>query len=109
MARRRRADRRETQPDLKYNSEVVARFITQMMRKGKRSVAERIIYDALAEVENKLDGDPVEIFETAIDNVRPQLEVKSRRVGGATYQVPLEVSSDRGRSIGMRWNARGRC
>ena len=60
-----------------------------MMRKGKRSVAERIIYDALGEVENKLDGDPVEIFETAIDNVRPQLEVKSRRVGGATYQVPF--------------------
>lgn len=103
MARRRRADRRDIQPDLKYNSEVVACFITQMMRKGKRSVAERIIYDALGEVENKLDGDPVEIFETAIDNVRPQLEVKSRRVGGATYQVPLEVSSDRGRSIGMRW------
>ena len=103
MARRRRADKRSIEPDLVYNSEIVARFVTQMMRRGKRSVAERIIYDALEEVQTKLDGDPVEIFETAIDNVRPQLEVKSRRVGGATYQVPIEVTSDRGRSIGMRW------
>jgi small subunit ribosomal protein S7 len=103
MARRRRAERRELVPDLKYNSDVVARFVTQMMRQGKRSVAERVIYDALEEVESKLNGDPVEIFETAVENIRPQLEVKSRRVGGATYQVPIEVTSDRGRAIGMRW------
>ena len=103
MARRRRAEKRVVEPDLKYNSEVVSRFVTQMMRQGKRSVAERVIYTALEEMQQKVEGDPVEIFETAIDNVRPQLEVKSRRVGGATYQVPMEVTSDRGRAIGMRW------
>ena len=103
MARRRRAEKRVIEPDLKYNSEVVSRFVTQMMRQGKRSIAEKVVYTALEEVHQKLGGDPVEIFETAIENVRPQLEVKSRRVGGATYQVPMEVNSDRGQAIGMRW------
>jgi small subunit ribosomal protein S7 len=103
MSRRRKAQKKTIAPDLKYDSEMVSRFISHMMKKGKRSVAERIMYDALEIIEEKAEGNPVEIFEAAIDNIRPQLEVKSRRVGGATYQVPIEVNSDRGLALGMRW------
>ena len=103
MSRRRKAHKKTITPDLKYDSEMVARFVAHMMRKGKKSIAERIIYDALDEIAAKTQGDPVEIFETAIENIRPQLEVKSRRVGGATYQVPIEVNSDRGLAMAMRW------
>ena len=103
MARRRRAEIREVNPDVKFESELVAQFINQIMRCGKRSTAERIVYGALETIKEKTKNDPVEVFERAITNIRPQLEVKSRRVGGATYQVPLEVSYDRGRSLAMRW------
>lgn len=111
MSRRHRADRRPVNPDLLYNSELVTRFINQVMERGKKSTAEKVIYNAFTEIESKLGQSPVEVFEKAIDNVRPQLEVKSRRVGGATYQVPLEVKEGRGRSLAMRWiigNARGK-
>ncbi|MFT7514910.1 MAG: small subunit ribosomal protein S7 [Candidatus Omnitrophota bacterium] len=103
MSRRRKAQKKNIVPDLKYESEMVTRFVSHMMKQGKRSVAERIIYDALEIIKEKTDGNPIEIFETAVDNIRPQLEVKSRRVGGATYQVPIEVNSDRGLALGMRW------
>lgn len=102
--RRRRAFKRPEQPDTKYDSLLVGRFVRQLMRKGKKSTAERIMYDALDEFSSKVEGgDPVELLEKAIDRVRPALEVKSRRVGGATYQVPVEVSTDRSRSLAMRW------
>ena len=103
MARRHRADKREVIPDPKFDSNEITRFVNQLMRDGKKSVAQKIIYDALDMIEQKQGGNSLEIFEAAIENVRPQLEVKSRRVGGATYQVPIEVSADRGRSLGMRW------
>ena len=103
MSRRHRAVNRELIPDPKFGSTVITRFVNQMMRGGKKSVAQRIIYDALDTIEEKTQGNALEIFEKAIENARPQLEVKSRRVGGATYQVPIEVSTDRGRALGMRW------
>lgn len=111
MSRRHRAERRSVNPDLIYNSELVTRFINQVMERGKKSTAERVIYGAFTEIEAKLSQSPVEVFEKAIENVRPQLEVKSRRVGGATYQVPLEVKEGRGRALAMRWiigNARNK-
>jgi len=111
MSRRHRAEPRSVNPDLLYNSELVTRFINQVMERGKKSTAERVIYGAFTEIESKLNQSPVEVFEKAIENVRPQLEVKSRRVGGATYQVPLEVKDGRGRALAMRWiigNARNK-
>lgn len=103
MARRHRADKREVIPDPKFDSVEISRFVNQLMRSGKKSVAQRIAYDAINFIEEKTEGNGVEIFEKAIENARPQLEVKSRRVGGATYQVPIEVSADRGRALSMRW------
>lgn len=103
MSRRHRATRRPVTPDLLYGSEVITRFINQVMERGKKSTAESLVYKALDIMKENLSQDPVEVFEKAIDNVRPQLEVKSRRVGGATYQVPLEVKEDRGRALAMRW------
>lgn len=103
MSRRRRAVKREVLADPKFESQLVTVFISQVMRRGKRSTAQRIVYGALETINDKIDGDPVEIFQRAIDNVRPQLEVKSRRVGGATYQVPMELSASRSRSLAMRW------
>jgi len=103
MARRHRSVKRGITPDPKFQSQEVSRFINQLMRDGKKSVAQKVLYTALDQVEEKSGGTAVEVFENAIENIRPQLEVKSRRVGGATYQVPMELSAQRSRSLAMRW------
>jgi len=103
MARRRRAEKRPVAPDVRYSSELVARMINTLMERGKKSVAQRIVYGALEQIGKKVAGDPLEALQRAIDHVRPQLEVKSRRVGGATYQVPVEVSPDRQVTLALRW------
>ncbi len=102
--RRRRPEKRELTPDVKYSSENIARLINTIMTRGKKSVAQKIVYGALDIVAAKKgDIQPIDIFEQALDNVKPKLEVKSRRVGGATYQVPVEVSTDRQLALAMRW------
>jgi small subunit ribosomal protein S7 len=101
--RRRRAEKRPIIPDLRYGNQTVAYLITKVMERGKKAIAERIVYGALDEVKEKTQQDPLEVFNTAVENVKPRLEVKSRRVGGATYQVPIEVSSDRQVALAMRW------
>ena len=103
MPRRRVAARRGILPDPKYGNQTLAKFINMVMVDGKKSVAENIMYDALDQVANKRGGDPVETLEQALENVRPVVEVKSRRVGGATYQVPVEVRPVRRNSLAMRW------
>jgi len=103
MSRRRVAERREILPDPKFGSEMLARFINMIMQSGKKSVAERIVYGALDRIQERSSGDPVETLDKALDNVRPMVEVKSRRVGGATYQVPVEVRSARRTTLAMRW------
>ena len=103
MARRRVAARREILPDPKFGSLTLAKFINMVMVDGKKSVAERVLYGALEQIEQKRGGDPVEALETALENVRPMVEVKSRRVGGATYQVPVEVRPVRRNALAMRW------
>jgi len=102
--RRRRAEKRDVLPDPKCNSKLITRFVNVIMEKGKRSLAEDIMYNAMDIVTKKTgDTNSLEVLQKAIDNVRPLLEIKPRRVGGATYQVPIEVKSDRGTSIAMRW------
>ena len=103
MPRRREVPKRKVEPDPKYSDRLVGRFMTVVMRDGKKSVAERIIYGAFDIIENKTKNDPLAMFRRALDNVRPRLEVKSRRVGGATYQVPVEVRPERATSLAMRW------
>lgn len=103
MARRRKANRRSLVPDPKFNSELVARIINYVMQRGKKSTAERIVYGALAEIQERSGGDPLEVLVKAIDNMKPRVEVKSRRVGGATYQVPIEVSRGRQLALALRW------
>lgn len=103
MPRRRVAAKREALPDPKFNSVVLAKFINMVMVDGKKSVAERILYGALDQASAKKGGDPLDILEQALENVRPVVEVKSRRVGGATYQVPVEVRPIRRNSLAMRW------
>ena len=104
MARRHRAEKRVPIADPKFESVLVAQFINQVMRRGKKTIAQRIVYGALEDISKRIDDtDPVEVFKRALDNARPQVEVKSRRVGGATYQVPIEVNDTRGRSLAMRW------
>lgn len=103
MPRRRVVAKREVLPDPKYGNQVLAKFINMVMKSGKKSVAEKIVYGALSTVEAKGKGEPVEVFTQALNNIRPLVEVKSRRVGGATYQVPIEVSSARGQALAMRW------
>jgi small subunit ribosomal protein S7 len=103
MPRRRVVQRRENAPDPKFQDRQVARFTNVLMRRGKRSIAERIVYDALGAVQQRGNEDGLRIFKRALDNVRPRVEVKSRRVGGATYQVPVEVRGDRGTALAMRW------
>jgi len=103
MSRRRAAERRETLPDPKYGNILLARFINMVMKSGKKSVAERIIYGALDQIQQRNSSDPVELLDKALDNVRPVVEVKSRRVGGATYQVPVEVRPVRRNTLAMRW------
>ena len=101
--RRRRAQKRLIDPDPRYGDLLVAKFINVVMECGKKSIAERIVYDALDIVKEKTAKEPLEVFRAALDNVRPLLETKSRRVGGATYQVPVSVSEDRGYSLALRW------
>jgi small subunit ribosomal protein S7 len=109
--RRRSPARREIAPDVKYNSLHITMFINRMMYGGKRSTAQRLMYDALDLVAERSKKDPLEVFETALRNVTPTLEVKPRRVGGSTYQVPVEVKNSRGVTLAMRWiiaNSRSR-
>ena len=103
MPRRREIAKRIILPDPKYGSEMLAKFINIMMRNGKKSVAEHIVYGALDQIASKKGGDAMEVVEKALDNVRPVVEVKSRRVGGATYQVPMEVRPIRQNTLAMRW------
>jgi len=103
MPRRRVVAKRQILPDPKFGSQRLARFINMVMRSGKKSVAEKIVYGALDEVSQKAGKDALETFEKALENVQPAVEVKSRRVGGATYQVPVEVRSNRGMALAMRW------
>jgi len=103
MARRRVAAKRDVLPDPKFGDKTLAKFINMLMKDGKKSTAERIVYGALDQIEAKGKGVPLEQFGKALDNIRPGVEVKSRRVGGANYQVPVEVRSDRGMALAMRW------
>ncbi len=104
MSRRHRAEKRETIPDIRYNSPLVAHLINVIMERGKKSLAQRIVYGAFERVSEKLGkGDPVDLLIGALENARPRLEVKSRRVGGATYQVPVEISYERQESLALRW------
>jgi small subunit ribosomal protein S7 len=103
MSRRRVIGAREILPDPKYGSEMLTKFINMVMRAGKKSVAERIIYGALDQISDKSKEEPLEVLGKALDNVRPMVEVKSRRVGGATYQVPVEVRPVRRTTLAMRW------
>ena len=103
MPRRREVPKRVILPDPKFGSELLAKFINTIMRDGKKSIAEKVVYVALDEISAKKGNDGMEILDTALDNVRPSVEVKSRRVGGATYQVPVEVRSSRQNALAMRW------
>jgi small subunit ribosomal protein S7 len=111
MSRRHAAEKREVLPDAKFGDIVLTKFMNSLMYAGKKSVAEGIVYGALALVEKKSKGDPIKLFHEALTNVKPHLEVRSRRVGGATYQVPVEVRPDRAQALAIRWiiiTARGR-
>ncbi len=103
MARRRRAERREINPDAKYGDLVLAKFMNCLMYEGKKSVAENIVYGAFDVIQSKTRQEPLQVFHEALRNVSPAIEVKSRRVGGATYQVPVEVRLDRARALAIRW------
>ena len=103
MSRRRRAEKREVLPDPKFGDSVITKFMNSVMYAGKKSVAERIVYGALEVIEGKAKGNPVEVFHEALSNVMPNLEVRSRRVGGATYQVPMEVRAERRQALAIRW------
>lgn len=103
MPRKGPAPRRELRPDPVYNSVLVTQFINKILQRGKRALAERIVYDALQAVKDNSEADPVSTLKRAVENVRPQLEVKSRRVGGATYQVPIEVKPRRATTLSIRW------
>src|SRR3954447_17873086 len=111
MSRRHAAEKREVLPDAKYGDVVLTKFMNCLMYQGKKSAAEGIVYGAMTQVEKKAKGDPVKMFHEALTNVKPHLEVRSRRVGGATYQVPVEVRPDRAQALAIRWlisTARGR-
>ncbi|MBA1149075.1 30S ribosomal protein S7 [Ectothiorhodospiraceae bacterium WFHF3C12] len=104
MPRRREVPKRKVLPDPKFGSEMLTKFVNMVMRDGKRSVAERIVYGALSRIADKQKtDDPLNVLDTALENVRPMVEVKSRRVGGATYQVPVEVRAERRNTLAMRW------
>ncbi len=103
MSRRKRAQKREVNPDPIYHEKIVSQFINRMMLDGKKSLAERKFYKALDIVKKKVKEDPVELFKKAIENVKPKVEVKTRRVGGASYQVPLEVTHERQQTLAFRW------
>lgn len=103
MPRRKVVEKRESFPDPKYNSIVAAKFISSIMKHGKKSLAENIFYSTLDIIEDRTKQDPIKVFKKAVENVKPLLEVKSRRVGGATYQVPIEVPPDRRLALSFRW------
>lgn len=103
MPRRYRPEKRAVEPDLKYNNEYVTMFVNRLMRDGKKSVAQRVLYDSFDLIETRTKRQPLEVFEQALDNVKPQIEVKPRRVGGSTYQVPVPVDAERQISLAMRW------
>ena len=103
MPRRAAAARREVQPDSVYNNRLVTQLINKILLDGKKSVAERIVYSAFDTIESKTSTDPLSVFKKAMDNVRPALEVRPKRVGGATYQVPVEVNSRRATTLAIRW------
>ena len=103
MSRRHAAEKREVLPDAKYGDRVITKFMNNLMIDGKKSVAERIVYNAFERVEDKLKKAPVEVFHEALDNIKPSVEVRSRRVGGATYQVPVEVRPARREALAIRW------
>jgi small subunit ribosomal protein S7 len=111
MSRRHRAEKRDIIPDPKYGDVVLAKFMNSLMFEGKKSAAERIVYAALEKIESKAKRDAIQLFREALDNVKPAIEVRSRRVGGATYQVPVEVRMERRQALAIRWiitAARGR-
>ena len=111
MSRRHRAERREVNPDPKFNDLVVSKFMNSIMKQGKKSVAERIVYGALDKMQARAKSNPIQLFHQALENVMPAVEVRSRRVGGATYQVPVEVRNERRQALAIRWliaAARGR-
>src|SRR5262249_16814851 len=103
MSRRHRAEKREINPDPKFGNLTVSKFMNSIMYEGKKSVAEAIVYGAFDIIEGKTKGNPLGVFQQALDNVMPAIEVRSRRVGGATYQVPVEVRTDRRQALGIRW------
>ena len=103
MPRRREVPKRLPQPDPKHGDRMVGRFMNVLMKDGKKSTAESILYGAFEEIESKMRSDPLATFRRALDNIRPRVEVKSRRVGGATYQVPVEISPSRRMALAMRW------
>ena len=103
MSRRRRPEKREILPDPKFNDQILSKFMNNLMMDGKKSVAESIVYGALETMEAKAKTSPVQLFHDALDNVKPQIEVRSRRVGGATYQVPVEVRPERAQALAIRW------
>ena len=111
MSRRHKAEKREVNPDPKYNDLVVSKFMNSIMKEGKKSVAERIVYGAMETMQAKAKPNPLQLFHQALENVMPAVEVRSRRVGGATYQVPVEVRNERRQALAIRWliaAARGR-
>ena len=111
MSRRHKAERREVNPDPKYNDLIVSKFMNSIMKEGKKSVAERIVYGAFETMQAKARSNPLQLFHQALENVMPAVEVRSRRVGGATYQVPVEVRNERRQALAIRWliaAARGR-
>ena len=103
MSRRHAAEKREFNPDPKYGDVVLTKLMNGLMKDGKKSVAETIVYGAFDEIERKSKQDPLKVFQEALNNVKPQVEVRSRRVGGATYQVPMEIRNDRAQALGIRW------
>ncbi|WP_348636199.1 30S ribosomal protein S7 [Rhodohalobacter sp. SW132] len=103
MMRRKTAEKREVQPDPIFQDKTVTRFVNNLMRDGKKGVARKILYQAFEVIEEKTGEEPIEVFKSALSNATPVVEVKSRRVGGATYQVPIEVRQARGTALGMRW------
>ena len=103
MSRRRAADKREVLPDPKFGDNVVTKFMNCLMHEGKKSVAENIVYGAMDRMQSRAKSDPIQLFHSALENVMPAVEVRSRRVGGATYQVPVEVPARRARTLAVRW------
>jgi small subunit ribosomal protein S7 len=103
MSRRHRAEKREVLPDAKFGDRILTKFMNNLMYDGKKSAAEKIIYGAMDRVEGKLKRSPIEVFHEALDNIKPSVEVRSRRVGGATYQVPVEVRTERQQALAIRW------